>query len=152
MIDLSDLIEKVERAEEGSAEIDGRIWCALNGKRFQSACKSTYGDIQVEFTEPPKRTWRCTHIDLVQNVSTSLDAITKLISKELPGWWWTTGDCSITSHASIAPDRNGEEAKLLFKKEFDEGFHADISQPTTPALALCVAFLRAQQARCKEKD
>lgn len=31
----------------------------------------------------------------------------------LPGWWWAIGSCSVSRHASCAPDRAGVDAALL---------------------------------------
>lgn len=49
--------------------------------------------------------------------------------RELPGWWWSIGVCSISAHASCGPDLNGCDVHLLEDKLFDEGFHRDASQP-----------------------
>lgn len=50
---------------------------------------------------------------------------------ELPGWWWSTGSCSVSAHASIGPDVNGQSKGLLEMKTFDDGFHADLARPST---------------------
>jgi len=62
------------------------------------------------------------------------------IEKELPGWWWSVGSCSVSAHASIGPDIKGRDAHLLEHKQFDEGFHADLGQPaeTGEALEACI--------------
>jgi hypothetical protein len=54
---------------------------------------------------------------------------------ELPGgWWFSVGVCSVSCHASIGPDvAYCDKATLI---AFDEGFHADIPQPSTVAGAL----------------
>lgn len=63
----------------------------------------------------------------------------------LPGWWWTAGHCALTSHASVGPDRAHVSEPELTR--FDQGFHADITNPSTPAIALIVADLRALIAK-----
>lgn len=70
-----------------------------------------------------------------EKTDTLIEAI-KRLEKELPGWWWTTGACFLTSHASIGPDRYGPDAGLLQYNEFNHGFDADLEQPSTCAEAL----------------
>jgi hypothetical protein len=35
------------------------------------------------------------------DVSTSIDAVVRLIENELPGWWWTCGYCKLSNDASL---------------------------------------------------
>ncbi len=63
------------------------------------------------------------------------DAISR-IERELPGWWWSTGSCSVSAHASIGVGADGPDAQLLEIKLFDEGFHADLSRPSSCADAI----------------
>jgi hypothetical protein len=35
------------------------------------------------------------------DVSTSIDAVVRLIENELPGWWWTFGYCIFSNDASL---------------------------------------------------
>ncbi len=76
------------------------------------------------------------------------DALSKVIARleeALPGWWWSVGSCHVSSHASIGPDRIGPDAMLLHNKEFDEGFHADLPQPSTCAEALNAVIYEASE-------
>jgi hypothetical protein len=60
-----------------------------------------------------------------QNVAKLAAAIAEF-EYRLPGWWWSTGSCSVSRDASCGPDRNGPDADLLeTDSEFDEGFHHD---------------------------
>ena len=77
----------------------------------------------------------------------SLEAAIGTIERELPGWWWTTGHCGLSAHASIGPDISGPDAGLLVIELFDGGFHADLLQPSTPARALLHAFEQARKAK-----
>lgn len=65
----------------------------------------------------------------------------------LPGWWWSVGSCSVSSHASIGPDRDGPDAHLLEIDQFDEGFHADLAQPSTCGQALEEVISQALRAK-----
>lgn len=53
------------------------------------------------------------HIKVTNDTSWQPEALPALckaierIQKELPGWWWSTGSCHVSSHASIGPDRRG---------------------------------------------
>ena len=96
----------------------------------------------------------------------SIDAVTRLIETELPGWWWTCGYCSLSNDASLyapgsesypyasarmAPDfRSGPEALRLLQdpewgEVFDDGFHRDRRGGTVP-LAMLAVFLEAKIA------
>jgi len=79
----------------------------------------------------------------------TFDQVTALFSKELPGWWWTVGDCNVSSHASCGVQRGGPDDGLLFVQSgiFDEGFHADLRKPSTPALALLNVLMQAKAAK-----
>jgi hypothetical protein len=100
------------------------------------------------------------------NVSTSIDAVARLIESELPGWWWTCGYCTLSNDASLyvpgasgfpyakatmGPDfRSGPKALRLLNdrdwgKIFDRGFHRD-RRGGTVALAMLAAFLAAKIA------
>jgi hypothetical protein len=80
----------------------------------------------------------------------TLEQVVSKIETELPGWWWTTGNCSVSAHATIGPDVAGPDARLLQIKEFDEGFSADLGQPATPAEALLDALEQAKAAKAAQ--
>lgn len=103
------------------------------------------------------------------NVSASIDAVTRLIEAELPGWWWTCGYCTLTNDASLyvpgsksfpyayavmGPDsRAGPKSRALVNHPkwgecFDEGFHRDRRGGTVP-LAMLAAFLEAKMKLMK---
>ena len=78
------------------------------------------------------------HKGLVPTYTTSLDAITALIERELPGWrvrWHTDGD-------------GVHEAFLEDKGDFDaiDARHTE-TFAASPALALCAAFCRAMNEK-----
>jgi hypothetical protein len=62
----------------------------------------------------------------------------------LPGWWFTTGTCSVSCDASIGPDRAYIAEPIL--TIFDEGIDADLPQPSTAAEALRNVTARAVEA------
>jgi hypothetical protein len=102
-------------------------------------------------------------------VTSSIDAVARLIENELPGWWWTCGYCSLSNDASVyapgsknypyasarmGPDfRSGPEALRLLQdpewgEVFDHGFHRDRRGGTVP-LAMLAVFLKAKIALAK---
>jgi hypothetical protein len=74
------------------------------------------------------------------------EAIAKFRS-ELPGWWWSIGDCSVSADASCGPDRTGPDAELLADRLFDEGFHCDLRQPASPVQSLMNVLDQAKSAK-----
>jgi len=75
----------------------------------------------------------------------SLDAAKTLIPA---GWWWSTGDCSVSADASCGPDV--AHCSKDMRVRFDDGILID--QPSTPALALCSVALRARAATMGGSD
>jgi hypothetical protein len=59
--------------------------------------------------------------------------------RELPGFWWSVGQCSVGAHASCAVDGNGIQSVLLngvkAGEPLDAGFHCD-TNGGSPAEAL----------------
>lgn len=81
----------------------------------------------------------------------ALAAAVERLERELPGWWWRVGACSVSADATIGPDRTGPDAALLVDVRFDEGFDSDLRQPASCAEALnrCIdmaLFAKAQHS------
>lgn len=70
-----------------------------------------------------------------------LDAALTLVPE---GWWWTTGNCSVSADASMGPDVAHCPKEMLLA--FDEGLHHDLPHPSTPAISLTALALRARAA------
>jgi hypothetical protein len=58
--------------------------------------------------------------------------------RDLPGWWYSVGECERTCDASCAPTRESPHIALIQRPgdPFDDGFHVDLDQPSTLAEAL----------------
>ena len=84
----------------------------------------------------------CDQLDLAQAI--------KDFRALLPGWWFTVGECSISADASCGPDRTGQDAALLADKLFDNGFHADLPQPSSMANALRDVMGQGLRAKAAE--
>ena len=108
---MTDLIKRLEEAEEGSPFLDREIWVALEFAGNRSpVCAPEY--------------------------TTSLDAAVALAERVLPGCLWTAGSNTYDG----AP--NGQAEVFL---PVPSDFHDGCGEVTaaTPALALCIAILKA---------
>jgi len=135
-----ELASRVEAAAGPDRELDARIWCALNGKKYadHSEAYSAFGsgnpETQVEFTEPPKRTRLVTGPHTkghAKPVTASLDAAMSLVPEGLE--WHIDhrlGKGMSPSYASLWG---------IGARDIDRHFNAT---GKTPALALCAAALR----------
>lgn len=137
MTDLSDLLARLEAADEGSRQLDGEIF--LETHPGQSAF------IDVEFIDciwngavvpNGKRT-------NVPAYTTSLDAITALIAEMLPSTVYR-----LEEYLTDDPDRREYRCMLIsHDSKVYVGF-TDDDEPKGPApVILCIALLRALQAR-----
>ena len=91
MSKYSEIIKRLESAKGGDPELSARIWAAFAGVRYIGHCKP-YGDdtgrVQVEYTEPPKRTRQVTNpprMPHAEPVTSSIDAAIALVERMLPG-------------------------------------------------------------------
>lgn len=136
--DLSALIARLEAAEAGSRELDALVWKALNPR----------GEIAIKGAgRPGLVNWRCripgaTIANSWTNpgrYTTSLDAALALAERVLPGWYF-----GVQQNRYVSPDMpDNWSAYLSAPRALDQG---DIEgEAPTPALALCIAILRAKQ-------
>lgn len=124
---LDDLIERLEKAGGPDRELDIALTKQfIAGKQYR-------------------------HPDLAPPYTTSLDAAVALVERVLPGWGWQVGTCYVSDDALVFPDFNGPHGDRL-RAEFgevevgsalDTGIDIDRRPPGNPALALCIALLRA---------
>ena len=69
--------------------------------------------------------------------ATGLEQAIAEFKEALPGWWFTVGECQVSADASCGPTRESLSIELIAKdRRFDDGFHADLPQPSTLADAL----------------
>jgi hypothetical protein len=78
-----------------------------------------------------------------------LEAAIEKLHRELPGWWWSLGNCHVSADATIGPDRTGPDAHLLRLKEFDEGIDGTLLHPATCTDALLHAIELAHAAKAR---
>jgi len=66
-----------------------------------------------------------------------LEEAIRRFKADLPGWWFSVGECQVSCDASCAPTRDSEHIALVGTDEpFDSGFMVDLAQPSTLAEAL----------------
>lgn len=81
--------------------------------------------------------------------SAGLEAAIEKLQRELPGWWWTVGNCHLSADANMGPDRTGPDRYLLKFKEFDDGIDGSLFHPATITDALLNAIEIAKVAKAK---
>ena len=65
-----------------------------------------------------------------------------------PGWWFTVGERQVSCDASCGPTRESPDIELIsIDRRFDDGFHADLPQPSTIAKALYNVMVQGNNAR-----
>lgn len=132
---MSSLIERLEAAETGSRVLDGEIWCATNGYEFvqwDGAGCVYRTQPNGKISHDPNNNFRA--------YSASLDAALGLANRILPGWDWSVttittsfGGIKRVNALIVHPDHPADSDILTF------------GEGETPALALCIAILRAAQ-------
>lgn len=79
------------------------------------------------------------------------EAIERLY-RELPGWWFSLGNCHVSADATVGPDRIGPDRALLRFEEFDNGVDGSLLHPATLAEALHNAIDNAIAAKARFSD
>jgi hypothetical protein len=122
---MTDLIERLEAATEGSRELDALIH-ATTLSLGRDYWPDERGRV-VEYTGLRKILHRAPHY------TTSIDAALTLVPE---GWGWSVND---DSEACLTLPGNGFLS--------DRGDIELYGRSATPAIALCIAALRARQGR-----
>lgn len=135
---MLELIERLEKAEAGSRELDGAVWYAAFEPDVEHGC------LHVEQTEQgPREVLTCElgskWADDVGPYTTSLDAALALAERVLPDHDWSVGCLPVSDDADHEEHHHfGALLYSRYTKPYDALGHG-----ATPALALCIAILRA---------
>jgi len=90
----AEIIERLEKAEGASLELEGRVWCAVNGYEFVQ-----WDGAGCVYRDPGSPAWDSgiKHADArtVRPFTASLDSTIALVERTLPGWL-----ISICQHAN----------------------------------------------------
>lgn len=126
MTDLLSLISRLEAASGPDRDLDLDLWRAFT---------DTHG-------VPSDVAWRLAG---EPRLTASLDAITALIERALPGWGWHTG-CD-------NPERYKPEASLYeYSSDSTRALHSSHAKAPTASLALCLALVRAKAAQMEQSE
>lgn len=131
---LDDVIRRLEAGESG-IDMDGRIWCALNGVKFAEAWENDHSR-SVAFTCPPKRTLKVRPYgrDDLPRYTTSLDAAVSLVPEGM--------DWFVKHYASAGGKYGAVVTSPELARRWGDYSCDDVA---TPALALCIASLKARK-------
>jgi hypothetical protein len=82
-------------------------------------------------------------------------AAVREFEQNLPGFWWSVGQCSVGAHASCAVDGKGDQSNLLADIKaghpFDAGFHCD-TRGGSPSEALRDVMQQALDFIARQKE
>lgn len=137
MTTIPDLIKRLEAAEGASYELEARIWCALNGKKYAAHHAPEGSGVKrlcIMFKEPPKRGERAQWVETLY--THSIDAALTLVPE---GYFISMGH---------NPDPD-DDAPSAYGALLHRYFHvADKSDAQavggTMAIALTIACLKAR--------
>lgn len=137
---LPDLLERIEAATGSDRELDGRIWCAINGYNFVAWDGA---GVVYRFREPGIRHMDAAH---VQPVTRSVDSALALVERVLPGWTFTIA--RHYGHDNPTGPFYADMASVEWIQDLPgtEGQQAE-AYGATPALALLSALLKALIAK-----
>ena len=128
---MLELIERLEKAKAGSRELDALVWAATHGLGIDPIMAEHLAGVCAAEDGTPV---------VAEAVTTSLDAIVGLIGEKLPGAvWHVATDYGLPGRAKIGPV--GRPSASIYKDEDAPQFVVEDGE--TPALALCIALLRA---------
>lgn len=148
MTDLSSLIARLEKAEGPDRGIDAEVAeaCGIVPEGYERAVVHEKAQTYFWHRENQKAPYWSIP------VTSSIDAAVSLAERVLPGWAWKVGTCCVSDDAWLAPDFNSPIHGERLKKElpnveygsiWDVGVDIDQRPPGRPAIALCIAILRA---------
>lgn len=129
---LDELLERLEKATEGSRELDIEIYVT----EFPFPCVELHPEDQRNHDE-----------EKAPSYTTSIDAALTLVPE---GWVWTLNSGKTGSVACLCSDWSDDYAKVYWSNmadESNEGRHYKrrVGATPTPGLALCIASLRARK-------
>ncbi|PZQ55796.1 MAG: hypothetical protein DI555_07150 [Novosphingobium pentaromativorans] len=91
----------------------------------------------------------------ITSPATGLEEAIARFKSDLPGWWFSVGECQVSCDASCAPTSETMDIGIVgipgSDDRFDSGFHADLEQPSTLAEALDDVRMQALEALGKHK-
>lgn len=117
---MRDLIERLEKADGPDRELDAKLARHLAGDPVDHWFR-LFGDWFTDRTIP--------------SYTSSIDAAVALVERVLPGAEWEVTNTGRRPGATV----------ISYERRVREGAYA-----STPAIAICIALLRAKEARADE--
>ncbi|MFN4296761.1 MAG: hypothetical protein ACK4FB_07945 [Brevundimonas sp.] len=136
----TELVARLEAASVGSPELSALVVKAALAPADTWVAQSRFNSAWCIYERPEKpRIWEVGGALRGASVTESLDAAVALVERVLPGALWTAG-------SNIYDDAPTGQAEIYMPvpKDFHDGL-GEVTAPT-PALALCIALLKARTA------
>lgn len=130
MTTLTNLIERVERAEEGSAGLDLAIYKALNP---EDATLKKWSNVRADMSAEEEEHWASRFLDLPRHTA-SLHAAIALVEKVLPGWYMMIDGSLMTSFEVSLTDSRAPSSEIR------EDVNRFFARGKTLPLAILAAF------------
>ena len=141
--DLEGLLERVNAAKGPDREIDARIWCHFEGKRFKEAWTGYRETTQVYYTEPPGRKLCVSQPDAIAPVSSSVDAALGLVERMLPGCDW---------FIEMSRDYRQPYRVLVARDDYCSEAADHLTAPLCILAALLTALIEQRKAESKQGE
>ena len=125
MTDLKSLIAELEQAKEGSNELDRQIHAFVDGSPLEGSCDKC----------------KQTFIRFPRSYTVNLDDALKLVPE---GWGWAAAELDEGEPSAVTTNR---EPQIIPGTLDSNPNKIDFrTKAATPAIALCIASLRAREA------
>ena len=134
---LSPLLRKLSEATGPDRELDALVWCAV----YHPESVPFYDGAMLRFSADGKPPFDFVHDDKIKSYTSSVDVVLYLVTAKLPGAWI---DITGPRKFLIIPTPVPNYWRAII--EASGGPDETIGWGATPALALCIALLKALEA------
>lgn len=138
------LLARLEAAEAGSRELDARLFWHFDRnaatRAFNNAATGRPRELPDEFDLLPLGLGRMGVVFAAPAYTASIDAAKALIERVLPGWVW---------QINLDRDETRVEGAPIWWPHYENAVENGgvTTDAPTPALAMCIALIRAVEAR-----
>lgn len=118
-MNLDQLLSDIRNSTGPNRWVDAQI----HGLLVPNLMMPWYVQSPIGVWRPRDFPWVCTS---AHNYSGNIYYCQKAISNLLPGFWYSSGLCALSGHASIGPDYNGHPLAEWPEDPCDAGWHEDL--------------------------